>query len=374
MRIVLAADIFPPDSGGPASYVVHLANTLTDRGESVQIVSLNKDSDTSVVTCPVHRVKSGHKLLRYAQYFLHIFRVARTADIIYAMGPVNAGFPALLVAKLLRKKLVVKVVGDYAWEQYQHQNSYQEYQSLFGIDAFQKKASGFLHGIQFLRYVERFVVRRAHRVIVPSKYLKGIVEGWGAKADQVSVVYNAVSFADIKPENKPDGEQWIVSVARLMPWKGMDTLISLMLVLRNMHPNLQLYIIGGGPMLESLRAQVAELQLESVVTLTGALPRRETLAHIAAADVFVLNSAYEGLSHVLLEALYLDTPVVASNAGGNPELLSDGLFTYNDAEDMQRAITRALEGNVSQQIDATQFSFDTMIAETTSILSTVCQH
>ena len=53
------------------------------------------------------------------------------------------------------------------------------------------------------------------------------------------------------------------------------------------------------------------------------MPRAEAMGWVKAADVFVLNSTYEGLSHALVEAISLGTPIVATHVGGNPELITD---------------------------------------------------
>src|SRR3989338_5986709 len=116
MKILIVADIFPPQSGGPATYSVMLANELVKTYE-VTIVSLKPQSDKTSVHCRLFVVPEKSKILKYWHYFWLLFKQAKDADVVYAMGPVNAGLPAMLAAKLRRKRLVTKVVGDYAWEQ-----------------------------------------------------------------------------------------------------------------------------------------------------------------------------------------------------------------------------------------------------------------
>ena len=96
MKILIAADIFPPQAGGPATYAVTLANELVKQGIEVSIVSLNSHSDKKVLDNRValFSVKSSFKPLRYWQYYRLLLARGRSADVIYAMGPVNAGWPA----------------------------------------------------------------------------------------------------------------------------------------------------------------------------------------------------------------------------------------------------------------------------------------
>lgn len=371
MKIIIAADIFPPQPGGPATYSATIANELKKDGWEVCVVSLNPQSDKSAVFCPLFAVRPIGKIWRYLEYLYLLFKHGIGADIIYAMGPVNAGLPALLVAKLLRKRLLVKVVGDYAWEQWQNTNSQTEAEKKDYIPPENFAAVKTTAKIKILKFVERFVTRRAERVIVPSVYLKKIVGNWGVKAENIAVVYNAVEFGAVEPIVHT-GEKWLVSVGRLVPWKGFDTIIALMPDLLKEFPGLKFKIIGSGPQMENYKLRITNYELGGCVELLGGLSRDKTLSYIQSADIFILNTGYEGLSHVILEALDCGTSILASRAGGNPELLEEeNLFAYNDKEEIKNKILRALKGELNlsaNRRDMSQFKFETMIANTKKIL------
>ncbi len=362
MKLLLAADIFPPQSGGPATYVVTLANELSKQGDIVRIVSLNPKSDKSAATCSVHHVTSSNKLFRYLQYFWLLFWEAKNVEVVYAMGPVNAGLPGLIVARLLGKKFVVKVVGDYAWEQFQNSSK-----SDIMVDEFQKLKIGGKIGI--LKLIEAFVVKNADLVITPSVYLKNIVLGWGAKEEKVSVVYNAVSKLDITPKSKPSNERWIVSAGRLVPWKGMMVLLKI--INENfLGTETKLKIIGDGPEYSNLSREVKKMHLENSVELVGSLSHADTLSYIRSADVFLLNSGYEGLSHVILEAKNFGVPVLASEVGGNPELVSsEFLFPYNNSEIIKQKIKTIIDNPKNISFNDEKFSLEAMITNTKKLLS-----
>ena len=371
MKILIAADIFPPQAGGPATYAVTLANELVKQGVEVSIVSLNSHSDKKVLDNRValFSVKSNFKPLRYWQYYRLLLARGRSADVIYAMGPVNAGWPAWRAARKLRKKFVVKVVGDYAWEQGQVLGLIKD-----SVDDFQKKSYGGKAG--WLKKIEANVASVADCVIVPSKYLAGIVKGWGAPEDKVEVVYNAIEVSPtVKPMEKPEGERWVVSVARLVPWKGLEAAMRAVKELLKTFPDLKFKIVGDGPDRKRLEQIQNELGLMSVVSFFGNVPRAEALSYIAAADVVILNSGYEGLSHMLLEARFLGRTAIASRVGGNPEALSDKfLFPWDDVSVIGECIKNALAHPaepVSPEF-AARFSFETMIVETKKILEKGC--
>lgn len=370
MKLLIAADIFPPESGGPATYVVTLANELAKRGVDVRIVSLNPKSDASKVSCPVHSVTSSFKPLRYWQYYQLLRHHGRDLDVIYAMGPVNAGWPALRAAKKLGKKFVVKVVGDYAWEQGQVGGLVRD-----SIDEFQTKKYGGKIGL--LKKIESTIVRQANVVIVPCKYLAKIVEGWGADKEKIQVIYNEVENVTSDPLPHP-GEKWLVSVGRLVPWKGMSTLIDVISDISNQAPasSWKLKIVGDGPEMKNLKKKVTETKTSNIVELVGNLPKDKTLAYVAAADVFILNSAYEGLAHVLIEAHNQGVPVLASKAGGNSEIVSgDSLFEYNNTEEIKEKVLRKSLLGKGKSIPHrfSPGSFDEMVERTKETLVNVCK-
>ncbi len=332
MKILIAADIYPPQSGGPATYVVTLANELIKKGDSVKVVSLNPGSDLTAVPNGAVAVKNKNKLLRYLEYLYLLWKNAKDAEIIYAMGPVNAGLPALIAAKLACKKLVIKIVGDYAWEQ-----GVQRFGVEDSIDDFQIK-NNYSFKVKLLKWVEKKVAQNSSRVIVPSLYLKGIVVGWGLSGHCVSVIHNEVEYVPVNPIEH-EGEKWIVSVGRLTSWKGMDILIEIMPDLLKKISNLKLKIVGDGPEMENLKSKIKSQKLEDFVELAGNLPKEKALAYMASADVFVLNSGYEGYSHVLIEAQNQGASVLASRAGGNVEVVKDdALFEYNNREEIKEKI------------------------------------
>ena len=374
MKVLIAADIFPPQAGGPATYAVALANALHTQGDEVRILSLNPDGDTTK-TRNVHHV-TRRNMLRYIEYFFMLWKRAVGADLIYAMGPVNAGLPAMIVAKLRRKKFIVKVVGDYAWEQ-----GTQRFGVLDGIDAFQGKST-YRFQVRIFKWIESFVVRHADHVIVPSQYLKKIVTGWGAWEKHISVVYNSVEIpqeVERRAQGDPDAFT-LISVARLVPWKGMHMLIDVVHALQEEYSNIRLNIVGDGPIFADLKRKTEELKLTETVQLLGSLPREETLSHIASADCFILNSGYEGLSHVLLEAMMLGTYVLASDKGGNPELISMAnsgrIFAYNDHASLKATIREMIVHKDSLTYPDSDFhktfAFDHMIAQTRKTLQDVC--
>lgn len=369
MKVLIASDIFPPQSGGPATYSVTLANELTKAGDDVFIVSQNPQSDTSIVNCRIVMVKNKNKFLKYLEYTWLLIKNARKAEVIYAMGPVNAGLPALIASKLTGKKLIIKIVGDYAWEQ-----GTQRFGVGDSIDDFQKK-NNYSLPVRLLQWIEKTVAKNSQAVVVPSKYLGRIVESWGVKKEKVAVIHNEVDYIVAKPINH-ENEKWIVSVGRLTSWKGMGTLIGIMPDLLKENSNLKLKIVGDGPMMNDLKLKIKNLNLENMVELTGNLPKEKALSYMASANIFVLNSGYEGYSHVLVEAMNQGVPVVlASRAGGNEEVVADpGLFEYNNKAEIKEKILANINAPRQEPKPHTFGGPAQMINRTRELLQRLCQN
>lgn len=374
-KILIAADIFPPVSGGPATYCVNIANELFASDVLLGVVSLTPNSDQTKIKGSLYSVTSYNKIIKYFQYLYLLFKYSKQSDVVYAMGPVNSGLPAWLVATILGKKFVLKIVGDYAWEQGVARFGIQDL-----MDDFQYK-NDYSLSVKILKLIEKFVAKKADCVIAPSEYLKRIVVGWGCNPEKINVVYNAVNFKEVGHGKKEVGERWLVSVARLMPWKGMDVLIKIMPGLIKKFPNLRLKIVGDGPEKNKLEGIIKDLRLENSVDLLGNLSREKTLSYIHAADIFILNSGYEGLSHVILEAMSLGRFVLASDAGGNSEIVLAGfgeLFPYNNSDKIKHAIEDCLKKSIVVSTTPEvrmnffkKFEYKTMVEQTKEILLTV---
>ncbi len=380
MKIILATGIFPPDIGGPATYCEKLAEEFQRRGIEIEIICYSDVKKYGDYEFPVIRVSRRYpKLMRHFLYFLGLFRMSKDTDVIYTQNPTSAGFPALLVANILGKKLILKVVGDAAWESYA--NKTQKFDSL---EVFQKKKYDFFS--ESLRKIQKFVAKNTDKIITPSQYLKNIICGWGVPKEKIEVVYNALEkssgFSISKKEAKEkigiEGDI-ILSIGRLAPWKGFDILIDVFPDLSRGNPDFKLVIVGEGEERKNLELKIKSLKLENNVKLIGRVGHQDIPSYFRAADVFVLNSGYEGLPHVVLEAMQLGVPVIASNRGGNPELIKNGfngfLVEYNNKEQIKNKLLKLWQNKALQEKFVNnskeklkKFSWENLIEKTLKIL------
>jgi len=315
VRILIVTGIFPPDIGGPATYVPQIAEGLAQRGHAVTVVTLSDrlDHEDGVYPFQVIRLpRRAFKPWRMGRTILVLLRLGRRADVLFVNG---LALESVLANFVLRKPLVMKVVGDLAWERATGRGW-----TADDFETFQKRRYGLR--VELLKALRSWWTRRADRVIVPSRYLARWVESWGVPKDRLVVIYNAVELVDgVEPLPVPlKTPVKAITVGRLVPWKRVDGLIE---ALREI-PELGLVIVGDGPERPRLERIVQELGISDRVYFAGQRSKTETLSLMAACDFFVLNSTYEGHPHAVLEAMALGLPVVATAVGGTPEVVRDG--------------------------------------------------
>ena len=379
MNLVLATGIFPPDIGGPATYVAGLAPELCKRGFGVEVVTYGEASSDEVMFS-VARVSRNQSLpQRYGSYFVSVRKALARADLAYIQDPVSVGLPATLAALSRRKPTVLKVVGDLAWEIGRADGIVDD-----DVDDFQTKRYGTL--VESMRKAQRFVARRAGAVITPSHYLKNLVIGWGVPSERVHVIENGarpkpetrLTREDARARLELDGDPILISAGRLVPWKGYEHIIDSMPAILRDHPRARLLIAGSGPCETALLERVQKLKLDDAVQLLGARAPTDLAMYLCASDVFVLVSTYEGFSHLLLEAMQSELPVVASRCGGNPELVGDadsGLLVSPDPRGAEAAIRKLLaDPSLRARLGARgkrrveDFTWEKMVARTAQLL------
>ncbi len=146
-------------------------------------------------------------------------------------------------------------------------------------------------------------------------------------------------------ENAEPGE--LISVGRLAPVKGHAILLEAVDLLRQQGRNIRLRLVGDGPERASLEREAAARQLSPYITFEGSLTQDRVLELYGRADLFTLASFAEGIPVVLMEAMAMEIPCVATRVNGVPELIEDGingiLAPPANAEALAEAIARLID-------------------------------
>lgn len=179
-------------------------------------------------------------------------------------------------------------------------------------------------------------------------------------AGRVTVIPNAlpqISFevsAVVRQQTRekfgiaPDHFLWL-AVGRLDPAKDYPTLLTAFAKVTGRHPRARLLVAGGGSLHETLQEQINALQIGEQVQLLGS--RSDVPDLLAAADAYVLSSAWEGFPNGLMEAMAAAKPVVATTVGGVPELVTEGVTGHlvppASPDELAAAIVRVMDTEVA---------------------------
>jgi glycosyltransferase involved in cell wall biosynthesis len=178
--------------------------------------------------------------------------------------------------------------------------------------------------------VSQKALRRFDRVVAVSEQTRRAVVARGVSPDRTSVIHNGIVVEDYDPARQEPGElrrrfaipadaPIVGYVGRLSPEKGQKDLLNAVARLGGDYEGLHLVFAGDGPDRAALLAQAEELGLSRRVHMTGHL--RDVRPVYRDLDVLALTSHTEGFPNVVLEALCMDRPVLATTVGGVPELL-----------------------------------------------------
>jgi glycosyltransferase involved in cell wall biosynthesis len=201
----------------------------------------------------------------------------------------------------------------------------------------------------------RFIVSNLDGVIGPSDELVATARAFGVPAEHSIFLPNGVDSEKFSPAVKgiirekfglAAATQIVLCPRRLVPKNGVNYLIQSVPKILQAYPETVFVIVGEGPERASLETQAAELKIQDRVIFAGGISNDEINEYYADADLVVLPSLKEATSISALEAMSCAKPVVASNVGGLPYLVNDGVTGLRvspaDAGALARAISDLL--------------------------------
>ena len=313
MNILITVGIFPPDIGGPASFVPKISNFLIENGHNVKIICLSEVSNNHIEdNLDVIRIRRSNSLpIRWLKTIYQIVKNGRNSDLIFVNG---LGVESAIAALMLKKKLIRKIVGDPVWER-----AYNQKRTIESFDEFQNNKHSFLIEVQKL--LRNWSVNSAEVVITPSDHLKNFVSELGFN-NEILKINNGVDITDIKRTNVHKADINLLIISRLVIQKNINIVIEAMELLDN--KKVKLSIIGEGGEFNKLEGVIHELNLQNRVQLLGKIDNNKISQFLLNADIFIQASDYEGLPHSVLEAINYEVPILSTEVGGCKDLLNDG--------------------------------------------------
>jgi glycosyltransferase involved in cell wall biosynthesis len=321
LGVVMIISDVQPWSGGAQKQAICLANELWLQGVSLSLLDMQHqlsrtagrkypklwpDSEihgmVTVTHLPTLRRQPAWSFL--VSFLIWAYANRKRFQIVHAHGTA-LGFIGSLVGGLLRKKVVIKIPGMAAVQ--------------------------YLQGNSLPRRFRRCILmRQPDRFVAVSSEMVHALQEIGIRPEKITLIPNGVppmetssnhDRGSFKRELLGSAEvQVVLYVGRLAEVKGVDRLLTVWASMPH-GVGAILLIVGDGPLREDLEALVLRLGLQASVRFLG--PQAEVSKFYGIADLFALPSRSEGMSNALLEAMATGIPSVASDVGGNREVITN---------------------------------------------------
>jgi glycosyltransferase involved in cell wall biosynthesis len=250
----------------------------------------------------------------------------------------SAGIPVLVIGKPSRKSLRLLLrLARHLWRDapdvvHTHNPGIHPYGAIAARLAGVRAVLNTRHGVSTSsgappgEWYYRAVLPLTNKIVFVSEDSRRVlVEQQGLPSSKAHVVLNGVSLAEYSQLANPGALRPQIrfgTVGRMVPVKAQNILIDSFALLQDRLPGACLRIVGGGPLMNELQAQVERLSLAGRVTvegITGDVP-----GVLRDLDIFVMSSLSEGLPIVILEAMAAGLPIVSTRVGGIPEVAPEG--------------------------------------------------
>jgi glycosyltransferase involved in cell wall biosynthesis len=304
LRLLLVTDEM--EVGGTQRQIVRLARHLIGLGVEVELVYFRQESylldEARSAGVVVHQIPKRSAV--DPRFFLGLRKLLRHGryDVIHAFAFSAELWTALAVRTIMQSRpaLITSIRGTYEWYSHRHWQ------------------------------LKRWISRQSFRVVANSS--SGAIyaaEKMGEPSARIDVVYNGVDLAAADDAARisrsaaalglsgATGAFRLLFVGRLVDHKNVANLLQAMRLVDDQR--IELFIAGDGPLQQELQTLHQSMNLGAQVSWLG--ERNDVAELMHAVDAVVLPSWREGMSNVLLEAMSAEKPVLASRAGGNPEVV-----------------------------------------------------
>ena len=342
MHIAQFTNTYHPVTSGVVRSVSRFRQALTDLGHNVFIFAQTdreyEDEEPFVFRYPaLHLPLQEYPLTIPVSNFVDTLLPSLKLDVIHAHHPALLGQVAARKAEALNIPLV-----------FTHHTRYREYSHY---------AFGLPQGL-VKQVIDRWIgdyMSHCQHVVVPSQSIKqmlaetyGVTEGITAVPTGIDVAhYKNAKPGDVRQRHGwADEDKVLISLGRLAKEKNWQTLLAAVAPVIQKHPSVRLAILGEGEERERLEGLAKELGVAQRVNLIGTVPFEDVPTYLKAADLFCFASVTETQGLVTLEAMAAGLPIVAVDATGTSDAISDGeqgLLAPNDSAALTQALLRVLE-------------------------------
>lgn len=309
LNILIATPLMPPQLGGPALYAKNLGEEFKKMGHSVRILSFG-----GFLKYP--------SVIRHLFYLFTLAKRARRADIIFSLDYFSVGLPAAIVSRVFRVPLVLRMEGDFLWEEYVEKT--RKEMTLF---EFYRNPPDLSLKEKIISFISGFVIKSAVRISFSSEWRREmVINKFNIPPGKTAIIKNVFPLAaNLNPKS------YQLSPKKVVLWAGR------MLYLKNLYRLIrafsranngeyELHLVGDGPEKSRVEAFIKNENIAGVRILPS-LKREELLNKFHESAFFVLPSFSDVGPNVIAESVAASIPFVMTKESGFYEYLKDaGLF------------------------------------------------
>lgn len=371
MNILVVSEYFYPRLGGGELFLLDICSALTKRGHRVKVITARMENtvarevvDGVEILRPFFSCKNVEQkdilgfmqsirrvifALRLGVYLRKLLR-SDTPDIIYNFSYI----PAMAVSWAATGNRCPAITN---MSSQQGRNLFQSHNPVMAVLIY-------LVAIAILRFGKHDAIfcasqAEAHKLQRRSR-AKSFVIRDPLDSEEIKRVQDKTNAKQLRRRlGIKDSDRFTVFVGRLVKIKNVDRLIS---VFSKLDRQYKLVVVGDGPERGNLERMVSRLGLVDRVKLIGSRPHEECLSIIRSSEVLVLPSSTEVFPGVILEALALGTPAIATRVGGVPEIQSPNLYMIDNVEEIEKLLRDGI--NRRQEDDILErYSLDKIVSE-----------
>lgn len=335
MKIILATGIYPPEIGGPATYVHALAQELSKEHTVVVVTYVRgKEQVLGGKGWKVESVSKSFPVIRWFLYAKTLRDVGRDADIVYAFSSISCGVP-LVLSRLTKPKRLLRLGGDFFWERFTDWG---------GKKGLREWLVGRGIVCSFVRLFASQLLAQFDHIIFSTEFQRDIYQSVYKKLAEHSVIENALVVQASVPmmHHTAHTPFRLLFMGRFVAFKNIPLLLR---AIRDI-PDVYLTLVGQGPQDDMLRSLVDTLGLSRRVQFVAPLSGAEKFAVFASHDLLVLPSRTEISPNTALEARSTGLPVLLTKETGLSPALRLGIVTadLSTQEKIQEEVQRVRVG------------------------------
>ena len=295
MKILITTGIYPPESGGPATYVKNLARVLVEQGHQVGVITYSDQSSYNgddSLNYKLIRIKKGNKILNYIKFFKVVNKNVKNFDLVYCFDHFSAGIPSVLACKLNKKKIAIRVGGDFIWERYVEKTgeeiSLKEYYS-------KKKNNN-----DWRFKVINFIFKLTDLLIFSTDFQKDIFEEhYALNYKKIKIIPNPI-IVEKETENSLNRNREIVWAGRMLKLKNLFNLVLVFSEIKN--NNFKLVLFGEGNIKKDLEVFIKKNNFQNI-EINDKISQKSLNEKIKSCHAFVLPSHTDISPNIILNCI-----------------------------------------------------------------------